>query len=229
MFLSIFFAWNHIVSHRYWSHWVFKTILTTLRAFLKSGVCTTQLCIRSDTASQVKVFWFTYSAQFSFQLPGWEIYEGKTLLLMSLCLMAMWLTKAVQETQKLEWWWQSWKNKGERLGGIRQWWRKVILWNWSLTSTMSPLWQSASSTKIASKWDGNVEKTLSNGSKILVIRFWLFLLKLQEGFILYSKTDLPLASYKIKIRPSKIGMKCKRLRRFSKHSVCTLLLFQDWT
>ena len=53
-FLSVssdFFTWNHIASHRYWWHWVFRTILNTLRALLKSSVCATQLCIRSDTAS----------------------------------------------------------------------------------------------------------------------------------------------------------------------------------
>ena len=47
------FAWYHIVSHRYWYHWAFRTIFTTLRALLKSGLCATQLCIRSDTASYV--------------------------------------------------------------------------------------------------------------------------------------------------------------------------------
>ena len=30
---------------------MFRTIFTTLRALLKSGLCATQLCIRSDTAS----------------------------------------------------------------------------------------------------------------------------------------------------------------------------------
>ena len=30
---------------------MFRTIFTTLRALLKSGLCGTQLCIRSDTAS----------------------------------------------------------------------------------------------------------------------------------------------------------------------------------
>ena len=32
---------------------MFRTIFTTLRALLKSGLCATQLCIRSDTASYV--------------------------------------------------------------------------------------------------------------------------------------------------------------------------------
>ena len=30
---------------------MFRTIFTTLRALLKSGLCGTQMCIRSDTAS----------------------------------------------------------------------------------------------------------------------------------------------------------------------------------
>ena len=34
---------------------MFRTIFTTLRALLKSGLCATQLCIRSDTASYVNV------------------------------------------------------------------------------------------------------------------------------------------------------------------------------
>ena len=53
-FLSVSFdcfAWNHIVSHRYWWDWVFRTIFTTLRALLKSGLSATQLYIRSDTSS----------------------------------------------------------------------------------------------------------------------------------------------------------------------------------
>ena len=33
---------------------MFRTIFTTLRALLKSGLCATQLCIRSDTATNVK-------------------------------------------------------------------------------------------------------------------------------------------------------------------------------
>ena len=53
-FLSVsfdFFACNHIVSHRYWKHWMFRTIFTILRSLLKSGLCATQLCPRSDTSS----------------------------------------------------------------------------------------------------------------------------------------------------------------------------------
>ena len=40
---------------------MFRTIFTTLRALLKSGLCGLQLCIRSDTASYVlvKTFFFT--------------------------------------------------------------------------------------------------------------------------------------------------------------------------
>ena len=34
---------------------MFRTIFTTLRALLKSGLCGSQLCIRSDTASYVYV------------------------------------------------------------------------------------------------------------------------------------------------------------------------------
>ena len=36
---------------------MFRTIFTALRALLKSGLCATQLCIRSDTASYIHILW----------------------------------------------------------------------------------------------------------------------------------------------------------------------------
>ena len=49
---------------------MFRTIFTTLRALLKSGLCGPQLCIRSDTASyaghKYKPFWTTKI------WPGWQ-------------------------------------------------------------------------------------------------------------------------------------------------------------
>ena len=51
--------------------WVLKTIFTTLRALLKSGLCVTQLCIRSDTSS----YWNEWST-----ISIWCLNNGATFI-----------------------------------------------------------------------------------------------------------------------------------------------------
>ena len=49
---------------------MFRTIFTTLRALLKSGLCGPQLCIRSDTASYFLIYFSFYTFFWVWCAPG---------------------------------------------------------------------------------------------------------------------------------------------------------------
>ena len=88
---------------------MFRTIFTTLTALLKSGLCATQLCIRSDTASHLHwyslVFVFLYPLLIDTQiatifLHPWSFIFLFYILTSNLSTFKMYSWK---ETQKYGW------------------------------------------------------------------------------------------------------------------------------